>query len=304
MKSPKFFAIALALSALLSACAPVAATPAAAPMPELVPPMTAGGRAEADTFARDAERAPAAEPGQQVAAPRLIIKNASLTLVVGNVGEQIAQVKQIAADYNGFVVTQNVSKFDSHERANITLRVDADKLDLALERLRKLSIEVRNENISGEDVTAEFVDLESNLKNLTAAEAQLQKLLDQAASTEDVVEVFKQLTEIRGQIESIKGRMKFLQASAAQSLITLEMIPDAASQPVEATSWRPGGTVNESVEMLIRSLQGLADAAIVIAIVIVPQLLLIAIPIAALIWVVRKLIKRNAARKLATTVQS
>jgi hypothetical protein len=302
MKSPKFFAITLALTALLSACAPAAATPAV--MPQSAPAMPAGGRSEADAFSREAESAPVGEPSQQTTAPRLIIKNASLTLVVGNVTEQIAQVKQIATDYNGFVVTQNIAKFDSHERANITLRVDADKLDAALERLRKLSIEVRNENISGEDVTAEFVDLESNLKNLTAAEAQLQKLLDQAASTEDVVEVFKQLTEIRGQIESIKGRMKYLQASAAQSLITLEMIPDAASQPVEATPWRPGGTVNESVEMLIRSLQGLADAAIVVAIVIVPQLLLIALPIAALIWVVRKLIKRNATRKLATTVQS
>jgi hypothetical protein len=301
MKSPKFIAASLALSALLSACAPAMATPASPLSPM---PADSGASAGNAKFEAMHDQEVLANAPQQPATPRLIIKNASLTLIVSSVPEQLAQVKQIATDYNGFIVGQNIVKHNGYERANITLRVDADKLDTALDRLRKLSIEVRNENISGEDVTAEFVDLESNLKNLTAAEAQLQKLLDQAAKTEDVVEIFSQLTEIRGQIDTIKGRMKYLQTSAAQSLITLEMIPDAASQPVEAAPWRPGGTVNESVELLIRSLQGLVDAAIVFAIVIVPQLLLIALPIVALIWIVRKLIKRSAARKPAASAQS
>jgi hypothetical protein len=252
------------------------------------PPKAEVGFSRAD----DEMRQP--EPGQPVPSqPRLVIKNASMTLIVSDIDGRMVEIKQIAADYNGFVVNQSTTNYNGHTGAQIAMRIDSDKLDLALDRLKKLSVEVREQSVSGEDVTAEFVDLESNLKNLEAAEAQLKKILDASTKSEDVLAVFKELTQIRGQIDTIKGRMKFLSTSAAQSLITLQLIPDAASQPVEAAPWRPGGTVNEATETLIRSLQNLVDLGIFLAIVVLPQLLIIAAPIALLVWIARRVLRRG-----------
>ena len=78
-----------------------------------------------------------------------------------------------------------------------------------------VAVEVRDEKVSGDDVTAEYVDLSSRLKNLEAAEEQLRDILARAEKTEDVLAVFNQLTAIRGEIEQVKGRMQYLSQSAA-----------------------------------------------------------------------------------------
>ena len=179
-------------------------------------------------------------------------------------------------------------------RANVNLRVDSARLDDALARLRALAIEVRNENISGDDVSAEFSDLGAQLANLESAAAQLQKIMDQAAKTEDVLNVFKTLTEMRGQIDQIKGRMKFLSQSAALSSISLELIPDAAAKPVEPPVWRPLGTINRAVEALMRSTRTLIDAAIYFGIAVLPILLVVfGLPLLLIIAVARALRNRK-----------
>ena len=110
---------------------------------------------------------------------------------------------------------QNSTTFGNDTRANVVLRMESDKLDNAIGQLRAMAIEVRNLNVTGEDVTAEFVDLDAQLKNLESAEAQLKKIMEQTEKSEDVLAVFKEITAIRGQIDQIKGRMKFLSQSAA-----------------------------------------------------------------------------------------
>ncbi len=278
----------LILTGSLSACA--AAAPMAPPVASGVDRFAPPKEAEGLTIADDAQVQDAGQPA--ASRPRLVIKNANMTLIVSDIDSRLIEIQAIATDYNGFVVSQSTNNYNGHTGAHIALRIDSDKLDLALDRLKRLAIEVREQSVSGEDVTAEFVDLESNLKNLEAAEAQLRKIMDAATKSEDVLAVFKELTQIRGQIDTIKGRMKFLSTSAAQSLITLQLIPDAASKPVQPAPWRPLGTVNEAFDTLIRSLQKLADLGIILVIVVLPQLLIVAVPVALLIWLVRRLVRR------------
>jgi len=139
------------------------------------------------------------------------------------------------------------------------------------------------------------VDLDARLKNLEAAEAQLQQILKQATSTEDVLAVYRELTGIRGQIEQIKGRMKFLSQSAALATISVTVIPDALAQPVQVGGWRPAGVVRDAFEALIATLQGLASLLIWLAIVVLPVLLIFVIPTALIVLLVRRA-RRNKAR--------
>jgi len=227
---------------------------------------------------------------------RLIIRTADVTIVVPDTQEGMSNLTRIAGEFGGFVVSSSLSRVaDGASQGYITLRVDAARFDEAMNRVRALALEVRSESVRGEDVTAEYVDLDARLKNLEAAEAQLQQILKQATSTEDVLAVYRELTGIRGQIEQIKGRMKFLSQSAALATISVTVIPDALAQPVQVGGWRPAGVVRDAFEALIATLQGLASLLIWLVIVVLPVLLIFAVPVVALVLLIRRA-RRNKAR--------
>ncbi len=276
----------VALSA--SACAPAAPTPyAAESAPMAAPPMATPAMPES------AARAPAqsADGGaaDRALQPRLVIRTADLTIVVKDTQAQMDALAKLAEEFGGFVVSSSTSRVrDNALQGYITLRVDAARFDEAMSRIRSLAVEVRNENVRGEDVTAEYVDLDARLKNLEATEAQLQKILERASTTEDVLAVYRELTEIRGQIEQIKGRMKYLSQSAALATISVTLIPDALAQPLQVSGWRPAGVVREAFEALIGILQGLASLLIWLVIVVLPVVLILAIPIVSLALLIRR----------------
>ncbi len=297
MKTNKLFAARLAAVGLMALLMSACAAPAA-------PSSGAMNRAQdaAESPAMPAPAAPAATaapaagaPGEP-AQPRLIIRTADLNIVVKSTPEQLDAISKLATQYGGFVVSSGTSRVGTEMQGQITLRVDTKNFDAALSDIRKLALEVQSENVRGEDVTAEYVDLDSQLKNLEAAESQLQKIMAEATNTEDVLNVYQRLIEIRGQIDQIKGRMKYLSQSAALSTINVSLTPDALAQPVAIGGWRVEGVLKSAVEALIGALQALVSIAIWLVIVALPILVLIALPIVAIIWVIRRAQKRRMSR--------
>jgi len=290
----RFICLSLILASIvLNACA-AATTPSvsksiapaeAAPAIGFAAPEAQGGGAAGDVA-----------PGQQPAAPktgnttssttqaeRLVIKNATLSIVVDDTTTTINSITKMAEDMGGFVVSLNTSQTlaSSNKKvqsAKMVVRVPAEKLNEALAQIKKSSAEVLNENISGQDVTSEYTDLKSQLTNLERAEKQLQTFLDQTKNTDETLKVYNQLVSIRQQIETVKGRMKYYEQSAALSAITLTITPNALNTPIQVAGWRPEGTVKESIETLIKILQNLADFLIRFGIVCMPFLIVLGVP--------------------------
>ena len=229
-----------------------------------------------------------ASSASPVDAVRLIVRNAELTLVVKDTLVQLEAISRISSAYNGYITSSSTQGSGENVSGNVVLRVEGSKLDAALADIRKLAVEVRAESVRGDDVTAEYVDLDSRVRNLQAAEEQLQVILKQATKTEDVMAVFNQLTQVRGQIEEAKGRMKFLSGSAALATITLTLIPDASAKPIELPGWRPTGVAKQAFEALLGALQGVANVAIWLIVFVLPLLLAILIPIGILIMIMRR----------------
>jgi hypothetical protein len=156
------------------------------------------------------------------------------------------------------------------------------------------SEDVLSENVSGQDVTSEYTDLESQLRNLEAAEQALVEIMDNAKNTEDVLDVFDELTYYRGQIETVKGRMQYLSESAALSAISVEIVAKESLQPIEIAGWEPQGTAKKAVEALINSAQTLADGVIWFGIYCLPFLLPLGVGV---YFLVKLLLKRKAKRQ-------
>jgi len=289
------FASILIVTLALAACGG-----AASPLPREAESVVSGEAAPAytgaDAAGLPAQEAPAAggafyaPEAQDVAsnvalADRLVIKNANLSIVVDDTTASVETISRMAESMGGFVVSLNT--FETYygpnaqlaQQANLTIRVPSEKLNEALSQIKGMAAEVKSETISGQDVTSEYTDLRSRLTNLEAAEKQLQSIMEEATKTEDVLAVYNQLVYTREQIEVIKGQMKYYEESAALSAISLELIPNVATQPIEIAGWHPEGTAKEAIEDLVNFLQNLADGLIYFSIARLPFLLIVGLPV-------------------------
>jgi hypothetical protein len=212
-------------------------------------------------------------------------------------------VSEMADEMGGFVVSSNLYKTTTSQgievpAANITVRVPADQLDQAMEDIKKLvdnPIEdVLSENISGQDVTQEFTDLNSRLDNLKRAEAQLQEILGSATKTEDVLAVFNQLKQVREEIEVLQGQINYYKEASRLSSISVNIQAKASVDPLTIGGWQPVGVARDAVQALINALKFLVNAVIWILIFFLPVFLVIAIPAWLIIRaIVRAVRKRN-----------
>jgi hypothetical protein len=238
--------------------------------------------------------------GDVAPADRVVIHSANLSIVVPEPSASIQEIADLANEMGGFVVSSNLFQtfFSeanvSADRASITIRVPSERLDEALDAIKAGATEVQSENVSGQDVTQEFTDLESRLRNLEAAEEQLLDIMSSATETEDVLQVFENLRRVSEEIEIIKGRIQYLSESARLSAISVELIPDVAAQPLDIGGWKPEGTVKDAFTALIQALRFIGEAAIWSVICIVPVALILGVP---LFFVVRGVRRRRAASK-------
>jgi hypothetical protein len=154
---------------------------------------------------------------------RMVIRNGNIQLVVDDINTAMGKITNLVTTHGGFIVNSNVQESQGRLFGNISFRVPVEKFDEALAALRTMAVDVKSESSSGQDVTAEYTDLSSSLRNLQAAEAQLLKLMEQAGKVTEILEVQKELVNTRGQIEQIKGRMQYLEQSSAMSLIQVSL---------------------------------------------------------------------------------
>jgi hypothetical protein len=208
----------------------------------------------------------------------------------------------MAEEMGGFVVSSNLymTALENGEevpRGVVTIRVPSERFNEAIAQIETGATEVRAKDESGQDVTQEYTDLESQLRNLEAAEAQLMVIMEDANRTEDVINVFNQLTQVRGEIEIIKGRMQYLEQSSAFSAITVDLIADAAAQPLSIGGWQPVGVAKSAIQALINTLEFLAELAIWIVLLVLPVLIILALPIIFVIWLIRRRRRRKAVQQ-------
>jgi hypothetical protein len=228
----------------------------------------------------------------------LIIKNADVKLLVEDTDVAIDRATQIVGDAGGYIVSSRVwyqPHYDgeNYKYAAITIGVPFQQFERALTRLRGIAVKVLDETASGEDVTNQYVDLQSQLTNLEATRERVKSFLDDAKSVDEALRINAQLSEIERQIEEIKGRMNYLEDRAAYSTITITFQPDLPellpTPTPEPKPWDPGETFDNAKKSVTRAYQGIIDLLIWFFIVLVPILA----PPVLIVWGAWKLLTRK-----------
>ncbi|MEA3406868.1 MAG: DUF4349 domain-containing protein [Chloroflexota bacterium] len=214
---------------------------------------------------------------------RMIIRTVEMTIVVEDTDEVLRTLRSLADSYDGYIASSRRWLANEQPHGRITVRVPAESLDQVIDRLHDMALRVEDENISGEDVTQEYVDLEARLRNLEATEEELLALLTEVrenrGKAEDILAIHRELTNIRGQIESLKGREQYLEQMSALATINVTVRPKAAPKPlVERAKWNPLVTLNRALRAFVNVFQVFVDVAIYVLIfspfVVVPVVVL------------------------------
>jgi hypothetical protein len=164
---------------------------------------------------------PAPTPAEY-AEERMVIYNAYISLETRDLEGVLAKIRVLAEGYGGYVVGTSRSSYGAQATAEITIRIPQDKFHMAVQQIEGYG-EVLDEHTTSEDVTERYIDLKARLGNLERQEKRLHEILDMAKTVEEILEVERELTRVRGEIESLQGQINYLERSVAMSLITVSL---------------------------------------------------------------------------------
>lgn len=204
---------------------------------------------------------------------RKVVKNGDLSLKIDNADEAQKKIQGIAKNNGGEIFASNFYQNGNHIKSGtITVKVPVTSFEKTLSEIKGIASLVLRESTSGQDVTEEYTDLQAQLRNAIVEEQTFTRILDQAQKIDDVLAVTRELSRVRGTIEQLQGRMKYLDAQTDMSTISISLTENQSI--TIADSWRPVQIVKESVNSLIKGLQGFVDFVIRFFIVILPFLLI------------------------------
>jgi hypothetical protein len=258
--------------------------------------------APAATAAPVADSAPGSSGQLAFAASgsKMVIKDATMELLVKDSQVALARVTQLTADVGGYIISSQTWYQNGFMFASLRLGIPSTQFENALITLRGMALQVIREDAQGQDVSAEYVDLQSQLTNLEATAARVREFLADAKTVEESLRISKQLAELDAQIEKIKGQMRFYEGRAAFSTVTVVITPEyptptptltptPTATPTATPGWNPGGTFTQASGVLVGASQNTIDVLIWLLVVVGP----FAIIIGVLVFIVSRFVRRK-----------
>ena len=243
-----------------------------------------------------APAAPAPEAEEEIpnapAAQRKIVYNATISMVAESIGSISSAITDLVKVSGGYISdTDESSDPTQQKRASWTVRIPVESFEPFVQKVGKLG-ELQQSKINSQDVTEEYVDLEARIKNKTEEEKRLLKhLADSTGKLEEILAVEKEITRVRGEVERIEGRLRYLSNVSSLSTVTITAVEIKDYVPPVAPTFATqiSRTFFESSQSMINFGKGLILAAVAIA----PWLPLIIIGFAILVWLLVKIWKHR-----------
>ena len=213
---------------------------------------------------------------------RKIIRDADLTIEVNSTTEAQQKVTSIAESNGGFVVTSEAKQKENSDPAKRTLdikliiRVPSTQFNSALQQIEGLATNMPQRNVSGQDVTEEFIDIEARIKTQKALELQFLEIMKKANKVEDALEVQRQIADVRTEIEKLEGRKNFLANRSSLSTITVNI---QTPTPIVVSATGFGRTVRDAVSDSLDLASGIVLFLVRFVIVTIPVFVFVILPL-------------------------
>lgn len=236
------------------------------------------------------------------AADRKIIRNAEISMEVASTTDAQHSVASIAESHGGFVVTSEAKQRENIDPSKRTLdiklvvRIPANRFGVALDQIKQLAENLPAENVTGQDVTEDFIDLEARIKTQKALELQFLEIMKQARNVNDALEIQRQIADVRTDIEKLEGRKRFLENRSSLSTITVNI---GAPKVIAVNPTGFGKTIRDAVSDSLELASGMFVFFVRTVIVMMPIVVFVLLPAGL---VIRYLVRRANRVRLAQTL--
>ena len=177
----------------------------------------------------------------------MLIKRVYLGIEVESYADSRTKIDSLVKVYDGWISTENFNNNDYQISNHISVRIASSSLDTLVDKLKKVAKKVDYQRRESSDVTEEYIDIESRLKNLRKVENTFVRLLRKTDSIEDILKIESKLAEVRGNIESIEGRLKYLKNRVQFSTVEIHVYQKIDFKYVPEASERFGERLKKSL---------------------------------------------------------
>jgi hypothetical protein len=172
-----------------------------------------------------------ASPGKpQSDIPQKIIKKALIRFETNDLESTFAQIQKAIIANKGTVQNDSEGKDYDNIYRNLTVRVPSQNFDTFLKSISEGVSYFERKEISSDDVTEEYIDLNSRLNTKRKLEARYIEILQKATKVSEILEIEKQISTIREEIEAKQGQLKYLENRVSESVITIEFYKTIAEK--------------------------------------------------------------------------
>lgn len=225
-----------------------------------------------------------------------IIKNGNLNLKVVKIDKAVEEISKIAKNNGGDVFSTNFYQNSKNVKTGtITIKVPFSNFEKTFSEVKKVANLVARESVSGQDVTEQYTDLKSRLQNKKAEEQSFLNILGKAVTVEDILKVTREISRVRGEIEILEGRIKLLESQTDMATISISLSED--SEITITDSWRPVRIMKDTINSLLKDIQGFINFTIVFVIRIIPIIILYFLFVLVVFLVGRKIYRKIKNRK-------
>ena len=247
LKKLRFLAIFLSMIFLLSGCASASKTASATTYAAAQTDNYGGAKADeggAETASTTAGSAAPngdaviLDPGNVADSGKKIIYTVNMALEAENASKAITDIGNKAAELGGYVSDSSFNQYEDSAQGSITVRIPPDKLKEFTEHVGTVG-DVLSSSMGSQDVTAQYVDVQSRLTNAQAQEAQLLAIMSQAVKIDDILNVRQQLDNVQMQIEEYKGQLRLMDNQVGYSTVAISITqptPPPATPEVDKNS--------------------------------------------------------------------
>ncbi len=222
---------------------------------------------------------------------RKIVKNASLDILVKKIEDTAEKIRMLVSQHDGVVDSSNVSSQGIDTKyGTMVIRVPNEQFDIVVREIGSLAVKVNSEQVTSEDVTLRYVDLEARLKSKKAVEEQYVVLLQKANKVEEIVAVHAYLDRVREDIEVTQAQLNYLSNQVSMSSISISMTSEAEVKILGIT-WHPITTIKQSFRNALKDVADVIDWCIRFVFAL-PGIILQILVVVGVVWVLIKGVKK------------
>lgn len=231
-----------------------------------------------------------ASTSSEMTSERMIIHQAFIKTNVKELSKAQSNIEQKVKKYGGYIVESNVYQEDDlTSSGRMVVRVPEKHFEDFLTDAEGEASKVLERNVTGQDVTEQYVDLTSRVKSKRVVEERLLTFMSNAQKTEDLLKISKDLAQVQEEIEVLVGKLKYLENQTSFSTIELTMFESRVIVPeIDSNEWN---TWEKTKKQFVKSINGLftvGSTIIVLFIGNLPVLLVLAVLAFGVYWAIKR----------------